>query len=322
MACGGYVPFPRVPAKPSTASCNPGLNWCSCGSGWHHIGSDNNESNESVVIMECILKKEVADGLARLGIGNGDWVFFHTSLRSFGAALEGGADGLIDTLLDAVSPDGTIGVPTHSEISADVFDPKSADVAADLGIVPRVFAARKQAVRSCHPTHSDAGIGPDAEVWMSGHEDCPAAGPGAPLDKLRLHPQGKVLLVGVGLDRLTLIHLGESLARAPYIGPPWREDDPSIIPVRRWDGQVVDVCHSESPGCSEVFVKAEPIFREKGLIRETCVGRARLMVLRAANTIDVVRDLVARDPLYFLNDASHCDWCRRANLQVSHLRNR
>lgn len=124
------------------------------------------------------------------------------------------------------------------------------------------------------------------------------------------------MLFGVGLTRLTLIHLGENLARAPYVGPPWSEHDPKSMRVRTWSGAIVEVELAESPGCSEHFDVAEPRFRDAGLIQEARIGDCRVMLLPAGRVIDEVIRIIEADPLFLLNHPSHCDWCRRANAQA------
>jgi aminoglycoside 3-N-acetyltransferase len=267
------------------------------------------------MVVETIRAKDVFEGLRRLGVAPGDWVFFHTSLRSFGAEVEGGADGLIDALKASVYPGGTIAAPTHSDTSPGVFEPQSTPIATHMGVAPVALAARAGAVRSCHPSHSAAALGPDAWAWMERHEQCQAVGYGSPLHKLYRHPRGKALLIGVGLDRLTLLHLAESLARMPYIHVPWRTDMPRRFRVRPEGGQETWVDLRESPGCSDSFVKAEPALRAAGIIEETFVGASRLMLLPAAPAVDAAIALLQANPRLFLNAPTHCDWCRRANEQ-------
>src|SRR5690606_31878852 len=103
--------------------------------------------------MDAIAPSEIQDALLELGICPGDWLFFHTSLRSFGAPVENGAEGLIDAVYAAVSPGGTIAVPTHAPARSTIFDPKHTPPEADIGVLPHVFVARSEAIRSCHPTH-------------------------------------------------------------------------------------------------------------------------------------------------------------------------
>ena len=71
-------------------------------------------------------KEDIVRGLGELGLRPGDVVLVHSSLSSFGY-VEGGADAVIDALLDAVGPEGTVMVPTLTgspEDSPRVVDAK------------------------------------------------------------------------------------------------------------------------------------------------------------------------------------------------------
>ncbi|MBS7633995.1 AAC(3) family N-acetyltransferase [Candidatus Bathyarchaeota archaeon] len=52
-------------------------------------------------------------GLQQLGPKKGDIVIVHSSLSSFGF-VEGGAETVIDVLLETVSEEGTVIMPTYS----------------------------------------------------------------------------------------------------------------------------------------------------------------------------------------------------------------
>lgn len=61
----------------------------------------------------CVRKEDIEAGLRRLGLKKGDSVGVHSSLSSFGR-VEGGADAVIDALLDVVGEDGNVVMSTHS----------------------------------------------------------------------------------------------------------------------------------------------------------------------------------------------------------------
>lgn len=63
--------------------------------------------------VKSITKEDIKKGLRALGLKRGDIVGVHSSLRSFGY-VEGGADAVIDALLEVVGKEGTIAMPTHS----------------------------------------------------------------------------------------------------------------------------------------------------------------------------------------------------------------
>jgi len=75
-----------------------------------------------------VRRQMIGDGLRALGLGAGDLVVVHSSLSSFGW-VDGGADAVIDALLAAVAPGGTVVMPTLTfgpytpENPPPLFDP-------------------------------------------------------------------------------------------------------------------------------------------------------------------------------------------------------
>ena len=58
-----------------------------------------------------VRRDDIVRGLRALGLAPGDVVLVHSSLGSLGH-VEGGADAVIDALLDTVGTEGTVLVPT------------------------------------------------------------------------------------------------------------------------------------------------------------------------------------------------------------------
>ncbi len=61
----------------------------------------------------AVYKEDITAELRRLGIREGDLLIAHSSLRAFGW-VEGGADAVVQALLDTVGPEGTVMVPTFN----------------------------------------------------------------------------------------------------------------------------------------------------------------------------------------------------------------
>ena len=66
-----------------------------------------------------VTKEDIKKGLAELGLKRGDVVGVHSSLSSFGY-VEGGADTVIDALLETVGEEGAVVMPTYSTNREDV----------------------------------------------------------------------------------------------------------------------------------------------------------------------------------------------------------
>jgi aminoglycoside 3-N-acetyltransferase len=169
--------------------------------------------------------------LAALGVGPGQLVMLHVSMRSLGFVV-GGATTLLDALFDRLGPDGTLMMPAHS---ADVSDPACwtappvppawvAEVRAALpafdpartptwgvGVVAELFRTWPGALRSAHPAASIAALGPLAAEIVGSHPLDDPHGEASPL--ARAYDRGvRILLVGVGWSNATLLHLAERRA--------------------------------------------------------------------------------------------------------------
>ena len=74
--------------------------------------------------MESVNKEDIKAGPRTLGLKKGDSVGVHSSLRRFGN-VEGGADAVIDALLEVVGQEGNIVMSTHSaNVSEDRRTPE------------------------------------------------------------------------------------------------------------------------------------------------------------------------------------------------------
>jgi len=97
-------------------------------------------------------------------------------LRSFGP-VDGGANAVIDGLLEALGPEGTLLVPTltgHRGLSPENsphIDLRTAP--CWTGTIPETLRQRPGAVRSVHPTHSCAAIGQRAAALTRDHHISP-----------------------------------------------------------------------------------------------------------------------------------------------------
>lgn len=158
----------------------------------------------------------------------------HSSLKSFGY-VEGGPDAVIDGLLDAGC---TVLVPTFStwrylhrqpleqpelcfernalaELDqrpyfepSPVYDTSSTVINDSMGAIPAAMLHRPDHIRGTHPLNSFSAAGPLAEQLISLQTDSDVY---APLRALA-ERSGIVVMMGIGLHRMTLLHFAEQLA--------------------------------------------------------------------------------------------------------------
>ena len=134
-----------------------------------------------------VSRQDVSAVARSVGVVPGDVVMFHSSLSSMGTVV-GGPDAVIDGLLDAVGPDGTVAAPTLCRSQPDrgnfVFDTWDRETRpCYVGLIPETLRCRPEAVRSDHATHSVAAIGARAVELTANHG---GAGGGKGLSARRL----------------------------------------------------------------------------------------------------------------------------------------
>lgn len=233
-----------------------------------------------------VTRADIVSGLRSLGVCSGDLIQVHSSLRSFGF-VEGGADVVVDAMLELVAPGGTVMMPTFNHGAERLFDVRMSP--SYNGAITEALRRRPQAVRSVHATHAYAAIGPLAVELCAGHLKAGAFGMGSPLGKLAQRG-GWVLLLGVGMNRCTAAHLGEREEDAHCIG--WEQEPRRIRDPET--GKVVPAFADiwRNGPCHIEWSPLERRMRERGLIQDGQIGACHVMRMKAMEVIDVTREMV------------------------------
>jgi len=157
-------------------------------------------------------RQDLVRDFRRLGLKPGMTVMVHSALSTIGE-VEGGADTVIDALLEVLGPQGTLVMPTMG--GAEVWNHETTP--STIAILTERWRQRPESIRSWHPTHSVAAGGKQAEFLVEGHLEAPTPyGEGTPYVK-NMDLGGYVLLIGVDQDRNTTLHSLEALVDAPYL---------------------------------------------------------------------------------------------------------
>ena len=252
-----------------------------------------------------ITAEHIVVAIRDLGVRAGDLLLVHSSLSSFGR-VEGGAPAVARALLEVVSPGGTVFVPTFTYGQLP-FDPSTTP--SLTGAITESFRALPGAVRSLHPTHPLAAIGPDAEPILAGHEHTNPFGPGSPLWKL-WERGAWVLLIGCDHRASSMAHVAEELVGLPYL------DRTRVTKVLQPDGRYADVT-VRRPGDSMGFGKLDAPLRARGAIRDGRVGDARLMLMRSRDVVATASEMLKRDPAALLCDDPACERCTQARATIA-----
>lgn len=249
-------------------------------------------------LEDMITQDELASSLRDVGIRQGDTLLVHSSLKAIGP-VQGGADGIIDTLIRAVAPDGLIAMPTHTWDVVNARQPVWHETLtpSHVGVLTNCLRQRKEAVRSLHPTHSLAAIGPRAREFCAGHEnDNSPCSPTSPYGRL-ITDGGKVLLLGVGLTRCTLIHCMEEIAG---LGEIWSLTPPERRFCIRADGEVIPAMARAHRGYkSENYGRIQAELVAADILRISELGCGQLMILEAAKLAAYLVPRFRKDPHYF-----------------------
>lgn len=196
--------------------------------------------------------RSVADFAAdvrRIGVGTGDVVMAHASVRAVGPLING-PDTLAAALLEAIGPSGTLVVATDWEAPyqdlldddgrvpdpwrehVPPFDPQTSRAMRENGVLAEFVRTTPGALRSGNPNCSVTAIGARAE-WLTADQPLDYGyGPGSPLAKLA-EVGGKVLMIGAPFDTMTLLHHAEHLAKVPGKRV-FRVEVPHLAPSGTW----------------------------------------------------------------------------------------
>ena len=252
---------------------------------------------------------DILAGLRQMGLSSGDKLLVHSSLGAIGK-VDGGADTVIDALLEAVGPDGLVVVPTFA--CEPPFDRKSS--ATPLGAVSDRLWRRPDAARSLHPTHSVAAIGKGADDLIRGHEKAPTAyGEGTPYYELA-RKGGKILLLGLDQDRNTTLHAAEAITVPSYL----KTVEASYVD----DGEPVSISSPAMAGPHRDFIGLDKLFSAAGIMKIGRVGSAVCRLIEAGPMLDIAVEALSTDPAAVLCDNPRCADClmQREKIRAARLR--
>ena len=166
--------------------------------------------------------------LRALGVESGSTLLVHSSLSAIGW-VAGGPVAVVQALLAAVGPQGTLVMPAMSGDWSNPAGWRNPPVPEDwwetirrerppydaattptrgMGAIAECFRSWPGSTRSAHPLASFAALGPNSDLITGSHELANSLGEGSPLARL-YELDASVLLLGVGHANNTSLHLAE-----------------------------------------------------------------------------------------------------------------
>lgn len=248
--------------------------------------------------IKPVTYEQLVEQFAACGVSEGQNISVHTSLSKLGWVV-GGPETVIRALIHLVGPTGTLMMPAQTWKNLDpskgvhweqpeewwplirenwpAYD-KDVTPAIGMGAVAEMFRTWPGTVRSDHPARSFCARGPQAEYLVADHDLEIIFGEGSPLDKL-YELDGRILLIGVGHDKNTSLHLAET--RADFTKR-YVEENSAVIRngKREW------ISYNTLDVDDEDFIRlGEDFEKEKGIV--PCkVGMADVRLLSQRELVD------------------------------------
>jgi len=184
--------------------------------------------------------------------------------------------------------------------SGAVFDVRRTP--STMGAVTEHFRRSHNVVRSIHPTHSVAALGPGAEAFVAGHESASTPfGDGTPFARL-LQRQAKQVWFGCGIGPFTVYHLFECLRDPPFPLPVFLPEPnrACYIDAHGRHGVMDTLVHD--PKLAAVRVDARPDVEQtvrmelerQAVLQTTTLGRGEIITADLSSLMLALEEMLTR----------------------------
>jgi aminoglycoside N3'-acetyltransferase len=257
-----------------------------------------------------VVGAKLIEDLRRLGVGEGDTLLVRAAVRSVGIG-KNAATVLLDSVLDALGPDGTLLSLSYTKSDWAPFgNPSSTtlftrDAPTYAGAFPQCMLDHPNSIRSLHPTNSIVAIGKHAKKITAGHDHNAAAY--SPMRHL-IELNGKMALIGCVASNpgFTTAHLAEqdlSMGRL-YI---WPTANKCFYIDETGERRVF---RRPDPGfCSLSFWKFYGLYAKHEILNGGRVGEAYSLLVPAKQAYDIELAVLAKNKKFNICDNPHCTIC-------------
>lgn len=244
----------------------------------------------------------LANDLRRLGVQAGMTLLVHSSLSAIGWVC-GGPVAVIFALEEVLTKEGTLVMPVHSGEYSDpstwrnppvpehwwpiireqmpLFSPDITP-SRGMGRIAESFRGQNGVSRSSHPSLSFAAWGKGKEEILQDFQLDYSHNEKSPLGRI-YERSGYVLLLGVGHDRNTSLHLAEH--KADYPGKRGTTDGLPVLDegIRKWK-TTRDILYN-----SEDFHRIGLDFEKDGNVRTGLIGQATAKLMNQRDLVDYAK---------------------------------
>lgn len=229
-------------------------------------------------------------------------LFVHSSLSACGF-IPGGPETVVSSLRSKcntlVLPTHTYCYPATKKSVGPAYNPSITPSA--VGAISNWFWQQPNVVRSLHPTHSLAAVGPQAREICVGHEktDTPC-GAGTPYQRL-IDQRAAVLMFGCTMNTYTLFHTSEDLAQCSYLYYP-EQVNLSYIDA---NGQTVETkMWRQNMEYARRFTEMEEELELKKLLVSMTLREGKLLFIPSSLDVhNYLMDRLAINPRHLLKDS-------------------
>lgn len=237
-----------------------------------------------------VTKQQLKNALAELGIKKGMTLEVHSSLSSFGE-LEGAALTVIDTLKEHVTEDGSIFMPAlrlSKELELTENDKKLGITVKIKILEPDTERTAMGIVADTFRKMPDTYTGRDVistSGWGKHGKEALTSG----LD-YAIHNDGKALLLGVDIYKLTAMHYIETITPDDINAQFAPSDEINrIYPPDEW---FIEAGHPPV----KAWYKIQAMAYEKGFIKEMYIGDCKAMFFDIWSVVSLYENELRNDP--------------------------
>lgn len=172
---------------------------------------------------------ELSKTVKKLGLQKGSVVLVHSSWDRF-SGFSGKPTDLINTLSETIGVEGTLIMPTlpfsgsalEWAESKKIFDVMKTP--SKMGLISEYFRRLPGVIRSVHPTHSVASLGPLSISLCKDHFlSTSPCGQHSPYARL-LENKGVILFLGTSIESMTFFHTMEEVLETNMRVSPFTQD--------------------------------------------------------------------------------------------------